>query len=159
MVKGTQSQNNRPRGSRLREEAEQKRKRLREREALVPIPPPVDAPVAPPKYASVPGWTPRKSAPWEWMKANSSVAAFRLNDGSGWVRVQHKDGRQLIVPWPAFEGWDEAMPPAVGRLNLELGGYETGNVGEAISYLRVRATWEKITGVWSEVAAVLGSTT
>lgn len=54
----------------------------------------------------------------------SGMAAFKLPDGSGWVRVQHKDGRHSIELWPRFDGWDEAMPPVVGRANLEVGGFE-----------------------------------
>lgn len=91
------------------------------------------------------------------MKPISSVAAFKLHDGSGWVRVQHKDGRQFIVPWPSFEGWEEALPPVVGRPNTEMGGYEVAQVVSAISYLRAQAEGEKITGLWNDVAALLGS--
>ena len=86
----------------------------------------------------------------------SSVAAFILRDGSGWLRVQHKDRRQFIVPWPSFEGWEESLPPVVGRANLEVGGYEVGHVVDAIAYLRAHATGEKITGVWSDVTGLLG---
>ena len=84
------------------------------------------------------------------------MAAFKLRDGSGWLRVQHKDRRQFIVPWPSFEGWEESLPPVVGRANLEVGGYEVGHVVDAIAYLRAHATEEKITGVWSDVTGLLG---
>jgi hypothetical protein len=95
--------------------------------------------------------------PWSWMMPGSSVAAFKLRDGSGWVRVQHKDRRQFIVPWPCFDGWEESLPPVVGRANLEVGGYEVGHVVDAIAYLRTHATGEKITGVWGDVTGLLGA--
>lgn len=97
---------------------------------------------------------PRRSPPWAWA-AGGSVAAFSLRDGTGWVRVQHRDGRQCIAPWPAFEGWDEALPPSVGVADLDLGAYVAADVATAVSYLRVRATCEKITGIWAEAAAIL----
>ena len=87
----------------------------------------------------------------------SSVAAFKLRDGSGWVRVQHRDHRHFIVPWPCFDGWEEALPPVVGRANLEVGGYEVGHVVDAIAYLRAHAMGEKITGIWGDVTGLLGA--
>jgi hypothetical protein len=73
------------------------------------------------------------------------------------VRVQNKDRKHFIVPWPSFEGWEEALPPVVGRANLEVGGYEVfGNVVEAVAYLRTHAVGEKITGVWGDVTGLLG---
>lgn len=136
--------------ARLRAAAEQKVERLRERLA-----PPSDSLVQLTSHG-IPGSAPRQSMPWSWMKPMTSVAAFKMTDGSGWVRVQHKDGRQFIVPWPTFEGWEEAWPPAVGRPNLDVGGYEAGNVIEAVAYLRARASREKVTGLWNDVMSVLG---
>ena len=50
------------------------------------------------------------------------------------------------------------LPPVVGRANLEVGGYEVvGSVVNALAYLRTHVTGEKITGVWSDVTALLGS--
>ncbi|ADV01835.1 hypothetical protein [Alicycliphilus denitrificans] len=140
--------------AKLRAEAEQKLKRLRER--LSPLSYPPTAPPVQPRNQGAPGSAPRQSMPWSWMKPMTSVAAFKMADGSGWVRVQHKDGRQFIVPWPTFEGWEEAWPPAVGRPNLDVGGYEAGNVIEAVAYLRARASREKVTGLWNDVMSVLG---
>lgn len=39
----------------------------------------------------------RRSAPWAWMKAGTSMAGFKLRDGTGWVRVQHRDGGQMLT--------------------------------------------------------------
>jgi hypothetical protein len=143
--------------ARLREEAEQKLMRLREEMARRSAPKQVPA-VAPFQIPGMRGMSLRGVFPWPWMMPSSSVAAFKLRDGSGWVRVQHKDRKHFIVPWPSFEGWDEAMPPVVGRPNLDVGGYEVvGPVVDTISYLRAQAAGEKITGVWNEVTALLGS--
>ena len=143
--------------ARFREEAALKLKRLREL-AVRPSPSPAALPtwMPPTGIAAQQGMAPRRSMPWSWMKPNSSVAAFKLHDGSGWVRVQHKNARQFIVPWPSFEGWEEALPPVVGRPNTEMGGYEVAQVVSAISYLRAQAEGEKITGLWNDVVALLG---
>lgn len=142
---------------RLRAEAALKLKPPREDEPRRSMSPQIAA-RAPVQRAGMQGRSLRGVFPWPWMMPISGVAAFKLRDGSGWVRVQHKDGRQFIVPWPRFEGWDEAMPPVVGRANLEVGGYEVvGPVVDAIAYLRTQGAGEKITGAWSEVTALLGS--
>lgn len=140
--------------ARLREEAEQKLQRLREELARRSAPRQVPAPVHIPGMRSM---SLRGVFPWSWMMPGSSVAAFKLRDGSGWVRVQHKDRRQFIVPWPCFDGWEESLPPVVGRANLEVGGYEVGHVVDAIAYLRAHATGEKITGLWGDVTGLLGA--
>lgn len=140
--------------ARLRVEAEQK---LQD-EMLRRAKPPQMPASAPGQIPGMRGVSLRGVFPWPWMMPVSGVAAFKLRDRSGWVRVQHIDGRHFIVPWPMFEGWDEAMPPVVGRANLEVGGYEVvGPVVDAIAYLRTQAAGEKITGVWNEVTALLGS--
>ena len=61
------------------------------------------------------------------------------------------------MPWPSFDGWDEALPTVVGHPNLEMGGYEvTGPLQAVIAYLRSKAEYEKVTGIWGEVVAILG---
>ena len=143
--------------ARLREEAEQKLMRLREemarRSAFRQAP--ASAAVRIPDMQAM---SLRGVFPWPWMMPRSSVAAFKLRDGSGWIRVQHKDRKHFIVPWPSFDGWEESLPPVVGRANLEVGGYEVGHVVDAIAYLRAHATGEKITGIWADVTALLGTT-
>lgn len=144
--------------ARLRQEAQLKLQSLREA-ATRPVPV-TRAPTTPLVQwpAAVGSMAPRGVFPWPWMKPGTSVAAFKFQDGSGWVRVQHKDTRQFIVPWPSFDGWDEALPPVVGRPNMEIGGYEViGPVPVAIAFLRDHAEAEKVTGVWAEVAAILGN--
>ena len=84
-----------------------------------------------------------------------ACCGFLLRDGTGWVRVQHRYGRQCIAPWPAFDGWDEFLPPSVGATDLDLWAYAVADVAAAVSYLRVRAVHEKIAGICAEAAAIL----
>lgn len=90
-------------------------------------------------------------SPWPWQRLQSSNWYILLQDGSGWVRVQHTDGKQLLVPWPVFDGWDEALPPQVGEPSEEFGGYVLSNVPAALDYLRARRDWESKAGRWKDV--------
>lgn len=92
-------------------------------------------------------------SPWPWQKSLSSTWYIALQDGSGWVRVQHTSGGHLLVPWPVFDGWDEALPPQVGNPSEELGGYVLRNVPAALEYLRGRRDWESKAGRWRDVLA------
>lgn len=94
-----------------------------------------------------------KTPSWPWMKPLTSMAYFALKDGTGWVRVQRMDGGHVLVPWPAFEGWDEALPAYIGAVDSTYGGYVLANVVEAVAYLRSRSVGEKVSGVWREIAA------
>ena len=89
-------------------------------------------------------------SPWPWVKPLTSMAYFHLQDGSNWVRVQHRDQRQILVPWPAFDGWDEALPPTLGSPDHELGGYVLGNLVNAVAYLRSQGGEPRV-GVWEQV--------
>lgn len=97
----------------------------------------------------------KQTAPWPWMKPMTSMAGFRMRDGSAWVRVQHSDGRQMLAPWPAFDGWDEWLPAHFGHPCPEFGAYQVHDIQVLISYLRTHKTGEKVSGLWSEIAAVL----
>jgi hypothetical protein len=91
------------------------------------------------------------------MKPMTSMAGFRMRDGSAWVRVQHSDGRQMLAPWPAFDGWDEWLPAHFGHPCPEFGAYQVHDIQVLISYLRTHKTGEKVSGLWSEIVAVLTS--
>lgn len=80
-------------------------------------------------------------------------AYFRLKDGTGWVRVQRHDGHQMLVPLPAFEGWDEALPTAVGTADQDHQAYLVPDIARAIAFLRQRASSELVSGVWAEIQA------
>ena len=90
-------------------------------------------------------------SPWPWQKPLSSNWYILLQDGSGWVRVQHTDGKQLLVPWPVFDGWDETLPPQVGEPSEELMGYVLKDVPAALGYLRGQRDWESKAGRWRDV--------
>jgi len=86
-----------------------------------------------------------------WMKPLSSMLYLKLRDGTGWARVQHKDGQQFIVPWPTFEGWDEAFPPHMGTVDHDHGGYAVKDVASALKYLRSLSEREQLCGSWREL--------
>lgn len=88
--------------------------------------------------------------PWPWAKPMSSIAYFQMPDGTGWVRVQHKTGDQILMPWPAFDGWDEAFPARVGVPDPELGGLRSPNIIQSVDYLKRTARSMKV-GIWREV--------
>jgi hypothetical protein len=120
-----------------------------------PFRPKVDTPpVSRTNGAAMSGYSASSQTPWKWMKPLTSMAYFRLRDGTGWVRVQHRDSRQMLVPWPAFDGWDEAFPPSIGVVDGVCGGYVLpSDVRSSISYLRSRAEREMVTGIWKEIVA------
>lgn len=96
-----------------------------------------------------------RSAPWAWMKPQTSMAGFKLRDGSCWVRVQRLDGAQMLAPWPSFEGWDEWLPGRLGKPEHAFGAYQVGDVRAVIAFLRTLATHERISGVWHEIRVLL----
>lgn len=87
--------------------------------------------------------------PWPWVKPLSSVAYFHLKDQTGWVRVQHVQGVQILMPWPSFDGWEEFFPASVGCPDLDRGGYVITDLIHTVSYLRARSDWDRV-GNWSE---------
>lgn len=91
------------------------------------------APAAPnmsPGPVETPAW-------WIWRKPNSSMLFYGLTDGSGWLIVQHLDGRSVLVPWPRpDEGWDEAFPARVGTADSDLQGVVARDLTGAMMYLR-----------------------
>lgn len=92
-----------------------------------------------------------RPAPWPWMKPRTSMAYFKLTDGTAWIRVQHQDGRQMLVPWPAFDGWDECYGPSIGNVDAGCGAYALRDVFTAIPVIRKMAVLEKVTGIWAEI--------
>ena len=116
------------------------------REAVRPDPPKATAPPAP-----------HHETPWAWVKPWSSVFYIKLQDATGWLRVQRKDDQQMLMPWPAFEAWDETLPPTVGAVDLEHGGYVLSDVVAAIRYLRVHGDWETKPGGWKDVMAEIAA--
>ncbi|MGQ2924062.1 MAG: hypothetical protein ACT6SF_18780 [Hydrogenophaga sp.] len=87
------------------------------------------------------------------MKPGTSFGYFKLSDGTGWVRVQRNDGKQMLAPWPMFEGWDEALPAHIGVPDLDLGAYALRDVVSAVEYLRRQRVMEKVSGLWRDIVA------
>jgi len=98
-----------------------------------------------------------RETPWEWVKPWTSVLYLKLKDGSGWIRAQRRDEKHVLVPWPAFDGWDEALPPLFGQADNEYGGYVLPDVVPALQYLRNQSEWETKPGRWSDVMAEIAS--
>lgn len=98
-----------------------------------------------------PGLLPESPSPWPWQKDRTSVAVFASPRGQCWVRVQHRDNSQKLVPWPAFEGWDIALPTAVGVADRELGAVATPDIVEALRVLRQHGYSEPRVGTWQQV--------
>lgn len=94
-----------------------------------------------------------KPSPWSWMKPLASMTYFHLCDGTGWVRVQHQDGHQMLVPWPRFDGWDEALPAHVGTPHPTIDALMLHDLIDAVAYLRAHGEWEKMSGLWREIIA------
>jgi hypothetical protein len=100
-----------------------------------------------------------QETPWAWVKPWSSVIYLELADGSGWMRAQRKDDKQLLVPWPIFDGWEEALPPLFGPVDPECGGHVLPDVVAALKYLRSQSDWETKPGRWKDVVAEIASRT
>jgi hypothetical protein len=81
----------------------------------------------------------------------TSVALFSAPDGRDWVRVQHEDGSQKLVLWPKFEGWETALPPAVGIADPSLSAITIDNIVEAIRILQSNGFRGPFVGAWQDV--------
>ncbi|MCY1165266.1 hypothetical protein D9M73_51690 [compost metagenome] len=137
--------------ARLLESLERNRKAIAERQAVFEA---RSAVLRQLRAAEVPSPRSVPIMPWKWVKPMSSMAYFHWPDAQGWIRVMHATGGQVVMPWPASDGWDEALPPVVGSPDLELGGYRVNDIGPCISYLRKHAQWERI-GIWRDIMEAL----
>ena len=99
-----------------------------------------------PREADNPRWS-------AWRNPKSSFIFYAGSEGNGWLLLQHRDGGQVLLPWPvAIDGWDEALPPSkVGTPDLELGGYRVTHEVNAMVYLARNAAGVRNFSVWSEV--------
>lgn len=93
--------------------------------------------------------------PWPWMKPYASLTYFEMQDGTSWMRVTHADGSCLLVPWPMFEAWDESLPAHVGRPHPSIEALVIPDLVHAVAYLRQSTTWEKMCGLWRDMATEL----
>jgi hypothetical protein len=93
--------------------------------------------------------------PWPWMKPYASLTYFEMRDGTSWMRVTHAGGGVLLVPWPMFEAWDESLPAHVGTPHPTIEALVIPDLVHAVAYLRQSTTWEKMCGLWRDMAAEL----
>lgn len=92
--------------------------------------------------------------PWAgWRKPRSSMIFYGPVSGPGWLLMQHADGRAILLPWPAEEGWDEALPARLGHADFELGGYVLKGDVHAMIYLRPTSPVVKNFSTWAELIA------
>jgi hypothetical protein len=93
----------------------------------------------------------RPPSPWPWQKAWTSVALLTSPHGRDWVRVQHQDGSQKLVPWPRFDGWEASLPAGVGVPDAHLGVIAVSNIQAAIRLLQGSGFRGPFAGAWQEV--------
>ena len=98
-----------------------------------------------------PGLASRKPAPWPWQKDRSSVALFTAPGGAHWVRVEHRDGSQKLVPWPQFQGWENALPAGIGVPDTSIGAISVDSIVEAIQVLHRTRFKGPVVGRWQDV--------
>ena len=136
-------------------EAEVQDKARMRREALTRKSPP--ALVAMPTKPNVTALLSSRSSslPWHWAEPRTSLFYIHLKDGTGWIRVQHNDGYQRLVPWPRFDGWDETLPSSVGLADQELGCFLVKDFVSALRYLKQLSVWDKVFPSWPELKAEL----
>lgn len=107
--------------------------------------PPSDAPPARATPAFQPtGNPPKWSSPWHWQKALTSILLMQAPSGERWIRVQHQDGSQKLVPWPRFSGWDMALPAGIGTPDHALGVMAVADIATALARLRAMGFKDRV---------------
>lgn len=112
--------------------------------------PPVATGAAPPDVCALPGEEPSLTsfesspdpvtAPWDiWRHQGGTLFFYVLTDGSSWVLVEDISRRWVIVPWPLFDGWDEAFPRSMGVPDPSLPGLVTSDMRAAMAGLAARS--------------------
>ena len=104
-----------------------------------------------PRSPGPPGLGPVPNSPWPWQLSGTSVALFEVPDGAKWLRVQHKDGSQKLVPLPQFPGWDRMLPAEVGEPDYALGAVAVANIVQAIKLLQRCGFRGPVVGRWQDV--------
>lgn len=98
-----------------------------------------------------PGLALRAAFPWPWQKEHSSVALFTAPGGGHWVRVQHRDGSQKLLPWPQFHGWENALPAGIGEPDTSIGAIAMNSIVKAIEVLQQNRFQGPVVGRWQDV--------
>ena len=98
-----------------------------------------------------PGLPSRTASPWPWQKTHTSVALFTAPGGAHWVRVQHRDDSQKLVPWPQFPGWENSLPAGIGAPDTSIGAISVDSMKEAILVLQQNRFQGPVVGRWQDV--------
>lgn len=107
------------------------------------------------QVTSFPGRTPvhrPTNSPWPWQSAkHSSIAVLVSPDSRVWVRVEHQNGTQKLLPWPAFTGWETALPAKIGDPDHEVQGYAVKDIVQTMRMLVSLGYSEPKVGGWRDV--------
>lgn len=106
-----------------------------------PSPSPLAATQVSPKAMGLP---PPGPSPWPWQKPLTSILLMQAPSGHRWIRVQHRDGSQKLVPWPQFPGWDTALPPEIGVANQALGVLDIADIVTVLAQLRASGFKDRV---------------
>lgn len=92
------------------------------------------------------------NSPWPWQSAkHTSIAVLVSPDSQVWVRVEHQNGSQKLLPWPAFVGWENALPVEIGDPDPEVQGYAIRDIVQAMRLLASLGYSEPKVGGWRDV--------
>lgn len=92
------------------------------------------------------------ATPWAtWRKPNSTFMFYGLRDRTSWMIITHQDGRLIAVPWPFFDGWDEALPERLGKADPALGGISLVHFEAMVSYLRDKQIAMHFSTTWQDI--------
>lgn len=96
--------------------------------------------------------SPDNATPWAiWRKSNTTFMFYGLHDETGWMVITHQDGRLIAVPWPFFEGWDEALPDRFGKADPTLGGIFVNDFSLLALYLRDKHKILRFSTTWQDI--------
>lgn len=95
-------------------------------------------------------------SPWPWQKPITSVALLDAGNGRRFVRVQHADGSQKLVPYPVFRGWDSVLPAELARPNHTLQVLDVPSIALALQRLQEMGFRMWPPGRWQEVRQAAG---
>lgn len=92
------------------------------------------------------------NSPWPWQSAkHTSIAVLVSPNAQVWVRVEHQNGSQKLLPWPAFTGWENALPVEIGHPEPEVQGYAVKNIIQAMRLLDSLGYSKPKIGGWRDV--------
>lgn len=85
--------------------------------------------------------------------ATAELRCCRVQGSSGatWVRVQHKDTSQKLVPFLQESDWNTALPDDVVVADYELGAIAVSNIAHAITRLKNLGFEGPVVGRWLDV--------